>query len=55
MLELDGHLKTGQMEEAISSYEKLTKIFERLDQERQEQLIAVVSNMGKRMGLGVHA
>jgi outer membrane protein assembly factor BamD (BamD/ComL family) len=54
MIELDGHLKDGNMESAIRSYEKLTGTFERLDIERQQQLVTAVIGMAKRIGLEVH-
>lgn len=55
MLELDGHVKAGELEEAIRSYEKLTRIFERLDPQRQGQLINTVVVLGRRLGLEVPA
>jgi outer membrane protein assembly factor BamD (BamD/ComL family) len=53
MIELDSNLKSGDMHSAILSYEKLTKVFERLDIERQNQLVSVISAMGRRLGMGV--
>ncbi len=51
MIELDEHLKLGDMELAIDAYEKLLGTFERLDDERQQQLVAVVTRMAERLGV----
>jgi hypothetical protein len=51
MLELDAAIKAGDMETAIQSYEKLTKIYQRLDVEQQQALIQTVTAMAKRVGL----
>ncbi len=53
MIELDRHLKNGDMEAAIESYEKLTGTYERLDEERQQKLVKAVMGMAKRLGLEV--
>jgi len=50
MMELDGHLKAGEFEAAIGSYEKLTRVYVRLDQDKQQELVNVVSGMARRMG-----
>jgi PKD repeat protein len=51
MIELDTAIKAGDLETAIQSYEKLTKIYERLSAEQQEALIHTVTAMAKRVGL----
>jgi hypothetical protein len=51
MLELDSNLKANMLDEAIASYEKLTKVYERLDPERQQQLIAAVTGIARRIGI----
>jgi hypothetical protein len=52
MIELDGHLRAGDMESAIGAYEKLVGTFERLDEERQEQLVQTVTAIAHRLGAG---
>lgn len=51
MIELDEHMKAGDMENAIACYEKLNRIYEHLDAQRQEQLVQTVMAMGKRLGV----
>jgi hypothetical protein len=51
MIELDGYVKTNDLENAIASYEKLTRIYERLDPERQQQLVQAVTGMARRLGM----
>jgi hypothetical protein len=53
MLELDEHLKAGDMDAAIHSYEKLTGTFSRLDVTQQDQLVTAVTAMARRIGLEV--
>ena len=55
MLEIDGHIKAGDLHAAIEGYEKLTKIYERLDVDRQQELVQTVAGMAQRLGLGVTA
>jgi len=55
MLELDGHMKAGDLESAILAYEKLTGIYTRLGPKEQANLATVVSALGRRIGAGVTA
>lgn len=51
MIEIDGNIKAGDLHAAIEGYEKLTKIYERLDVERQQQLVQTVTGMAQRLGV----
>jgi hypothetical protein len=51
MIELDGHIRAGELEAAIRSYEKLTGVYARMGPAQQEKLIAAVTAIGRRLGL----
>lgn len=54
-IEMDGHIKEGDIEAAISSYEKLLGTYDRLDPARQKELVERVTALGNRLGMGVGA
>jgi hypothetical protein len=55
MIELDQHIKAGDMAAAIQSYEKLTGVYTHLDAPEQQRLVSTVTALGHRLGLGVNS
>jgi len=51
MIELDGHVRAGDMQNAITSYEKLIGTFERLESDEQKQLVDTITALAKRLGV----